>query len=287
MKFSALDVETANADLSSICQVGIVVFEEGQLPASWVSLVNPEAPFSPTNTFIHGITESMVQDAPKFPQIFGQVSELLSNQIVVSHTHFDRVAFDRVITKYTLPEIACRWLDSARVTRRAWPQFSRCGYGLADISEFLGIEFQHHAAHEDARAAGEVVLRAILETGIDLESWLGRAMSRTQSRSGGGSEYKIALDGNPEGPLFGEVIVFTGSLTMVRSEAAAMAAEAGCTVEVGVTKKTTLLVVGDQDIYKLAGHEKSQKHRKSEELIQKGQQIRILSEGDFTRMLGE
>ena len=45
-------------------------------------------------------------------------------------------------------------------------------------------------------------------------------------------------------------------------------------------------VVGDQDIRHLAGHEKSNKHRKAEELIAKGQPIRILAERDFAAIVG-
>lgn len=52
-----------------------------------------------------------------------------------------------------------------------------------------------------------------------------------------------------------------------------------------VNKKTTLLVVGDQDIRKLAGHKKSSKHRKAESLILVGQHLRILSESDFANLL--
>ena len=48
-----------------------------------------------------------------------------------------------------------------------------------------------------------------------------------------------------------------------------------------MTKKTTLLVVGDQDISKLLGKKKSSKHLKAEELKTKGQKIRILKESDF------
>jgi DNA polymerase III subunit epsilon len=55
----------------------------------------------------------------------------------------------------------------------------------------------------------------------------------------------------------------------------------GAAVEAGVTKHTTLLVVGDQDIDKLNGADKSSKHRKAETLIEKGQPIRILGEADF------
>ena len=42
MDFVAIDVETANADLASICQIGIVAFENGSVKESWQSLVNPE-----------------------------------------------------------------------------------------------------------------------------------------------------------------------------------------------------------------------------------------------------
>jgi len=53
----------------------------------------------------------------------------------------------------------------------------------------------------------------------------------------------------------------------------------------GVTKSTTLLVVGDQDVTKLAGHSKSSKHRKAEANIENGQPIRILRETDFLMLL--
>ncbi len=95
----------------------------------------------------------------------------------------------------------------------------------------------------------------------------------------------IACEGNQEGPLYGEVLVFTGALTIPRREAADMAARIGCTVADAVNKKTTLLVVGDQDIRKLAGQEKSTKHRKAEELIMKGQSIRIFRETDFKELV--
>ena len=64
-----------------------------------------------------------------------------------------------------------------------------------------------------------------------------------------------------------------------------MAAASGCEVGAAVTKQTTLLVVGDQDISRLAGKDKSSKHVKAEELISKGQKIRILGESDFQAML--
>ena len=81
------------------------------------------------------------------------------------------------------------------------------------------------------------------------------------------------------------MLVFTGALTLLRSEAADLAAAVGCEVDKGVTRRTTLLVVGDQDVQRLAGHQKSSKHRKAEQLIQAGQSIRIMRETDFRELV--
>ncbi|MNF07088.1 DNA polymerase III subunit epsilon [compost metagenome] len=88
-----------------------------------------------------------------------------------------------------------------------------------------------------------------------------------------------------DGILAGNVVVFTGALSIPRRDASEMAAKGGCEVGAGVTKQTTLLVVGDQDISRLAGKDKSSKHVKAEELIAKGQKIRILGESDFQALL--
>jgi DNA polymerase III subunit epsilon len=84
--------------------------------------------------------------------------------------------------------------------------------------------------------------------------------------------------------VLGERLVFTGALQVTRGEAADIAHVAGAALEPGITKKTTMLVVGDQDLDKLNGHEKSSKHRKAEQLLEKGQPIRIVGEADFMAM---
>jgi len=68
---------------------------------------------------------------------------------------------------------------------------------------------------------------------------------------------------------------------MSRSEAVELAASIGMSVKAGVTQKTTHLVVGDQDLSVLAGHKKSSKHRKAEEMQDTGHPIRIIGETEF------
>jgi DNA polymerase-3 subunit epsilon len=281
MDFVALDVETANPNLASICQIGVVAFSNGVVVDKWQSLVNPEDYFDGVNVYVHGITEEKVKNAPNFRQVHSDLKKLIENRITVIHTSFDRIAITRAIEKYNLPSIACTWLDSARVVRRAWEEFQSSGYGLSNVAKELDISFQHHNAVEDARAAGEILLRAIDHTGTNLDEWIIRAYQPISTTS----KSSIAREGNPDGALAGEVVVFTGALSIPRRQAAELAANMGCDVANGVNKKTTLLVVGDQDISKLAGHEKSSKHRKAEDLIGEGQNIRILGESDFLCLL--
>lgn len=279
--FVAIDVETANADVASICQVGIVTFAGGHTTGTWQSLLNPDDYFDPFNVSIHGIEETAVRDAPRFPDVAPAIRRSLEGRTVVSHMPFDRLAIDRVHRKYGLSPMECTWLDSARVTRRTWPEFAARGYGLANVAEFCGIDFRHHDAAEDARAAGQVLMYAVAHTGLSVAEWVGRSQLPIHSSS---SEQGTKV-GNPDGPLAGEVIVFTGALLMPRRDAADLAARMGCDVAEAVTKKTSLLVVGDQDIRRLAGHEKSSKHRKAEQLMAQGHPLRILGEADFLALL--
>ena len=165
MEFAALDIETANADLASICQIGIASFSGGKIIDEWVTFVNPQSHFDMLNVGIHGIDESHVADAPTFPELVAELTDLLRNKTVVTHTHFDRVAMHQAFTKAGRSAFECKWLDSARVARRTWEEFARAGYGLASVCEKIGYSFQHHNALEDAKAAGHVVLAASSKTG--------------------------------------------------------------------------------------------------------------------------
>lgn len=69
MNLVALDVETANADMYSICQIGIAYYNEGSLSEKWKSYIDPEDYFDAINVSIHGIDESTVKCSPKLLRI--------------------------------------------------------------------------------------------------------------------------------------------------------------------------------------------------------------------------
>ncbi|MEM1159338.1 MAG: exonuclease domain-containing protein [Pseudomonadota bacterium] len=276
--FWALDVETANADYSSICQIGLVHHRAGVRTASWSSLIDPRTYFDPYNIKIHGIQPGDVAGAPTFPEAFTGILGRLSGAIVVHHGHFDRTAFARCYDAHDIEPIDCHWLDSTKIVRRTWPGFSQRGYGLAKLAAHFSIPLQHHDALSDASAAAQITDIAIAESGRSIEDWL----SAVKTRMSGSTHAKdFRRDGASEAPFYGEKIVFTGALQVSRSIAADQAQKLGFDVQNGVTKTTTFLCVGIQDSSSLNGYEKSSKHRKAEKLVSEGHEIRILSERDF------
>ena len=284
MDFISLDFETANWDLASVCQIGLVRFRNGKVAEKFGTLINPDDEFSEINIAIHGITEDQVQDSPKFPEIYPEACRFMEGQTVVCHTHFDRSVWNILLEEHELPEINITWLDSARVARRAWSQYAKSGFGLSNVANDLGIEFNHHDAVEDARAAGLIIIKACDETNLDIEGWLTR-VKKPINPSASSSE-PVKREGNAEGKLYGETAVFTGALSIPRHQAADLAAFAGCDVGASVTKKTTLLIVGDQDIRRFApGQKKSSKQMKAEKLISEGQKIRIVKESNFIKLV--
>ena len=173
VEFAALDVETANSDLASVCQIGIATVESGRISQVWTRLIRPRGRFARRHIEIHGITSDAVAAAPSFAEIHGEIARRLP-RLVVTHTRFDVAALTQECRRSRLPVFQRVWLDSSLLPNRAWPgRFPRGSRGLPAIAAQLGIEFRHHDAGEDARAAAEITLLSLAAGGFGLEDLVG------------------------------------------------------------------------------------------------------------------
>jgi DNA polymerase-3 subunit epsilon len=77
MRFICLDVETANHNVGSICQIGAVKVESGSISKDGGSLINPQESFSTFNIQIHGITSEDVNAAPLLPEVWDELLDFL------------------------------------------------------------------------------------------------------------------------------------------------------------------------------------------------------------------
>jgi len=159
-RFFALDVETANNDRGSICQIGVACVCPDNSIETWVTYVDPQVDRW-VFTYLHGISARTVKGAPTFAEVLPVLRDALAGQIVYQHSGFDRSAVAAACGNSGLNIPQWDWCDSVHVARAAWPELrGNGGHGLASLKQHLGLEFDHHDAGEDARAAAEVVLLA-------------------------------------------------------------------------------------------------------------------------------
>lgn len=159
--FVALDVETANQNWGSICQIGVVKIVDGEEVdrTSWTCA--PPAgidEFDPFNVDIHGITAEAVANCPNVGEIMDEVAEFIGELPMVAHNaQFDASAlrYACVAAKREVPKImfACT-LAQARATT-----LDVANHRLPTLAEHFGVALDaHHDAEADAAACAGIML---------------------------------------------------------------------------------------------------------------------------------
>jgi DNA polymerase III epsilon subunit family exonuclease len=93
--FAVLDFETSGLtpnNGSRVIQLGLVLLDRsGRIQETWTQLINPVSDVGPT--YIHGITNEMVKNSPKFGEIADKLESLLQGRILVAHNAKFDVSF--------------------------------------------------------------------------------------------------------------------------------------------------------------------------------------------------
>ncbi|MGJ8611710.1 MAG: exonuclease domain-containing protein, partial [Octadecabacter sp.] len=135
-RFIALDVETAGKTASGICQIGICCVSATGGLQTYSVLVDPEEPFEPFNTDLHGIDAQTVAGAGTFPTVYASLFDLLNTHRLVQHSTFDEKALTAACARYGLQMITSHWTNSVTVARQAWPALKGAGgHGLANLKK--------------------------------------------------------------------------------------------------------------------------------------------------------
>lgn len=304
--FLALDFETANERRDSPCALGVVKVVDDQIVDEWETLIDPQGPF--TNTWIHGISADHIVGAPLYPDVLERLMELAdeTTTIVAHNASFDVQVLTRTAARYGLdfniPAFACTMVMSRRWFP-GWPTYA-LSYAVRhlDLAESCG-DAGHHNALWDARAAAHIALAGLKSAGVD--TWqaaadaahvaLGSASAALYRGCGSRWSHDSAAirpvrdpgkEVDPDHPLHEVSVCFTGTLShLSRREAAQLVVDTGGEFTPNVTKKTDLLVVGQQDLEKLAGHTVSSKMRKAATMAADGHHIEIIDERDLHKLL--
>ena len=276
--FVALDVETANSSYASICAIGAARFDAGVVVDQLYQLVDPRDVLGSRHVQIHGIQPSDVIGQPVFREVAPQLEAFVNGSVVVHRGHFDRNAIAQAAERWDMPAPRWQWLDSAQTARRAWPQFAQSGYGLANVCRTIGYTFQHHNALDDARAAGEVVLAASRRLGVKSLAALAHASEQTQSLEHPRA-WQRGLWPEHDQRLGGEVVVFASDVKPARRERMSESIRLhGGEVLRKLSSRVTLVVVSDQALRTDRASARSSQHRRADQWIAEGRQLRIMSD---------
>jgi len=168
--YAIIDIETTggNSRLERITEIAVFIHDGTHIVDEYTSLINPERNIPYFITSLTGITNEMVEDAPKFFEVAKKIVEMTEGKVFVAHNarfdySFIRQEFSMLGYNYKRP-----LLDTVALSRKLLPGHS--SYSLGNLCNDLGIEINgRHRASGDALATVKL-LELLIERDSTLKS---------------------------------------------------------------------------------------------------------------------
>lgn len=160
--FAAIDFETANQQLSSVCSVGVVVVRNAIITERFYSLIQPEPNYySLANSQLHRLTKGDTDSAKLFPNVWEAIEPLIENLPLVAHNkNFDEVCLKAVFRTYQMDYPDYQFYCTLAESRRQLKYLPN--HQLHTVSEDCGyILTNHHNALADAEACAQIALQLL------------------------------------------------------------------------------------------------------------------------------
>ena len=155
--YTVIDIETTGLSpkKEKITEIAIYVFDGIKVIDEFVSLINPERPIPYFITRMTGITNEMVESAPKFYEIAKKIIEITESRLFVAHN----AAFDYGFVKEEFARLGYDFkrkkLCTVKLSKKLIP--GRKSYSLGKLTSELGINIKgRHRAAGDAIATVEL-----------------------------------------------------------------------------------------------------------------------------------
>lgn len=153
MNFAVIDIETTGTSPTNgkITEIAIYIHDGIQIIDSFISLINPECNIPYNITRLTGITNEMVESAPKFYEIAKKIVEITANATFVAHNVSFDYSFVREEFKRLGYDYKRKTLCTVNLSRKLIPGLP--SYSLGNICNDLNIPIEgRHRAGGDAFA---------------------------------------------------------------------------------------------------------------------------------------
>jgi DNA polymerase-3 subunit epsilon len=149
--FTAIDFETATWNPASICQVGLIRVENGEIIEQINRLIQPpKNQYFYKNIEVHGIQPEDTEDAPTFDVVWhDDMKRFIEDEVVVAHSiNFDANCLRHALAFYDEVQPSFEERCTLTIYRK----------GLAYLSKKYKIPLKHHDALSDAHACAQLYL---------------------------------------------------------------------------------------------------------------------------------
>jgi len=174
-EYVAFDLETTGLSprTDKIIEIGAVVMKNGEELARYQTFVDPQQPLRQETMDLTGITDQMLQGAPKIEQALPEFLEFVGGRVLVAHNADFDTAFIREACKQQGLEYMLTSADTLVLSQNLMTQLNR--HKLNIVADALSLpEFNHHRAADDAVTCGLVMdrfMQMLRQQGIeDLQS---------------------------------------------------------------------------------------------------------------------
>jgi DNA polymerase-3 subunit epsilon len=166
--YSIIDIETTGGSSRSdrITEIAIYIHNGANITDEFVTLINPERNIPYFITNLTGITNEMVEDAPRFYEIARKIVELTEGKIFVAHNARFDYSFIRQEFKSLGFNFRRSIIDTVALSRKLLPGYK--SYSLGNICKEIGININgRHRAAGDAFATS-MLFELLLEKDFEL-----------------------------------------------------------------------------------------------------------------------
>lgn len=161
--FVAFDTETTGFDpvKDRVVEIGAVKFRGGKVLEQKSWLINPGREIPYWARRVHGITDEMVEDQPRFKDVYGEFSAFISGSVLMAHNaRFDVAFINQETLRNQLAPPVNDVVDTLALFRAWFPESEK--FSLEGLATHLDI--QSGAFHR--AVADSMYIYWILETGL-------------------------------------------------------------------------------------------------------------------------
>jgi DNA polymerase-3 subunit epsilon len=171
LKYAAIDLECATSDVGNICEIGLVIMENGKEIFSFRSLVRPVVPvFGDWQRWNLSYSLRDTLSAPSFSEVWSRVSDQIKGVPLIAHnaSEVECKHLGHAFSHHQMQdESAAPFYCTLELARKAWPDIEK--HGIKSLARLFDWELDHHNPESDARVCSAVVERIASENGT--QSW--------------------------------------------------------------------------------------------------------------------